>query len=345
VKSFLAYPLVFARWFSEAWNAFWFAPADPIVLGLVRLLCGLIVLYSYAIWGLALDDFFGPRSWISHDLLHFIQQNQYAYSYWALVPPGWIWPVYLASIAVLLLFTVGLWTRITSILAVVVLVSLVNRLPEALFGLDKIYIVLTIYLAIGPSGAALSVDSWLARRRRGPLSASAGYSMGANLALRLIQVHMCIIYFFSGLTKLQGAEWWNGEAMWLALANYEYQAADTTWLAWHPWLLNLITHFTVVWELSFCVLVWLPMWRPLVLAGALFLHAGIGAFMGLWTFSMIMLVGCASFLPSERVRQVASALTPRRVRMAAEAVPLSPVPPGAPQMGRRHGSGDRGRGV
>ena len=34
-----------------------------------------------------------------------------------------------------------------------------------------------------------------------------------------------------------------------------------------------------------------------MLAGAVVLHVGIGAFLGMWTFGLVMLIGCASFLP------------------------------------------------
>ena len=86
--------------------------------------------------------------------------------------------------------------------------------------------------------------------------------------------------------------------MWLAFANREYQTLDMTWLAWHPWLVNLMTLITICWEISFCVLVWKPLFRPIVLIGAVALHAGIGVCLGMWTFALIMLVGCASFLPA-----------------------------------------------
>ena len=113
----------------------------------------------------------------------------------------------------------------------------------ALFGLDQINVMLTLYLAIGPSGAALSLDRWLARRRGGPSAPAA--SSAANLALRLIQVHMCVIYLFAGISKLQGQSWWTGEAMWRAFANLEYQSLDMTWLAWHPWIVNAMSHASV----------------------------------------------------------------------------------------------------
>jgi hypothetical protein len=117
-------------------------------------------------------------------------------------------------------------------------------------------------------------------------------------------VHMCIIYFFAGLSKFQGAAWWNGEAMWLALGNLEYQSADMTWLAWHPWVINLLTHVSALWELSFCALIWVPLLRPLVLVATILLHLGIGACLGLWTFALVMIIGCMSFLPNEPVRAV-----------------------------------------
>ena len=119
---------------------------------------------------------------------------------------------------------------------------------------------------------------------------------------------MCIVYFFAGITKLQGPPWWNGQAMWLAFGNLEYQSADMTWLAWHPCLVEFLSHFTALWEISFCVLIWVPLLRPLVLFSSVVMHLGIGACLGLWTFSLIMLIGCVSFLPTEGVGKLAAAL-------------------------------------
>ena len=152
-----------------------------------------------------------------------------------------------------------------------VVISFAHRVPEALFGLDKLIGMLILYLAIGPSGKALSVDSWLARRRakdKQPVPPS----IAANFALRLIQIHMCIMYFFAGASKMQGTAWWNGQAMWLVFGNLEYQSVDMTWMAWHPWAIELLSHFTLFFELSFCVLIWVRLLRPLVLLAALVLH-------------------------------------------------------------------------
>ncbi len=303
-----------ARAMSEGWDAFWFTPADPTLLGVIRVLTGLMLLYTHAVWGIVLGDFFGPAGWLSEGLVRNLQEGGYAYSFWWLVPEGGMWPAYVVSMVILTFFTLGLWTRLTSILALVVTISFAHRVPVAMFGLDQINGMLTLYLAIGPSGQALSLDRWMALRRGQSAELWSAPSVGANLAQRLINVHMCVIYLFAGLSKLQGEAWWNGEAMWRAFANYEYQSIDMTWLAWHPRLMDLITHVSVLWEIFFCVLIWRPRMRPLMLAGAVVLHVGIGACLGMWTFGLIMLVGCSSFLPNDAVRRLIDAWLPQQGR-------------------------------
>ena len=224
-----------------------------------------------------------------------------------------MWYAYAASMVVFVCFTIGLWTRVTSVLALAMAISYVNRAPAALFGLDQINIMLTLYLAIGPSGRVLSVDRWLACRRNGENVLPPAPSMAANLAQRLIQVHMAVIYLFAGLSKLQGPSWWNGEAMWRAFANLEYQSMDMTWMAWHAWIVNALTHATILWEVSYCVLIWNRLARPLMLFAAVITHIGIGACLGMWTFGLIMLVGNAAFLPNDWVRQIVGAMIPARL--------------------------------
>jgi len=298
---------------SRQWDQFWFTPADPTLMGVIRIGTGLMLLYTHAVWGLALDDFFGPKSWLGPDLVRALQSQQYTYSFWWIVPPQAMWFAYAASMLVFACFTIGLWTRVTSFLALGAAISFVNRVPGALFGLDQINIMLTLYLAIGSSGRVLSVDRWLGWRRNGEIVPQPEPSVAANLGQRLIQVHMAVIYLFAGVAKLQGPAWWNGEAMWRAFANLEYQSMDMTWLAWHPWTVNAITHMTILWEVSYCVLIWNRLARPLMLLVAVITHIGIGACLGMWTFGLIMLLGNAAFLPNDSVRQIVGALIPARL--------------------------------
>src|SRR3954447_7046540 len=112
-----------ARSLAEGWDAFWYAPADPTLLGAIRILTGLMLLYTHAVWGLALDDFFGPSGWLEAGLMRELQAGEFVFSFWWWVPSGWMWPAYGVSMAILALFTVGLWTRVTSVLALIVAIS------------------------------------------------------------------------------------------------------------------------------------------------------------------------------------------------------------------------------
>ena len=144
-----------------------------------------------------------------------------------------------------------------------VALAYVQRLPGALFGLDQINVMLALYLAVGPSGDAFSLDRWLKRRKAGAVL-PVRQSWTANLAIRLIQIHMCVIYLFAGMAKLTGTAWWDGTALWMAFGNMEYQSMDMTWMADYPLLINVMTHVTVFWELSYWALVWPRLTRPVV---------------------------------------------------------------------------------
>jgi Vitamin K-dependent gamma-carboxylase len=189
-----------------------------------------------------------------------------------------------------------------AVLAYVIAVSYANRItPGVYFGLDRINCLLAMYLMLGPCGARYSLDRIWRLRRGAPTEAP--MSTAANLAIRLLQLHMCIIYFFSGLGKLQGQSWWSGDAVWISSAIQEYQyLVDMTWLVRHSWLVNIMTHATVFWELSYCALVWPRLTRPWVLMMAILVHGGIAVAYGMPTFGLVMLIGNLAFVSPETVR-------------------------------------------
>ena len=282
---------------SNAWNQFWFAPADPTTLCLIRVLAGLMLFYTHAVWTLDLEAFFGEHSWLSREVI--AQANQDGYS-WSVL--SWcrsssaLWAMHLVALTTFALLTIGLWTRAVAVLAFVFTVSYAQRTPGALYGLDQINGLLSLYLMIGPCGSRFSVDAW--RTRRG----CDAPSITANLAIRLMQCHLCVIYLFAGLSKLQGLSWWTGFAFWGGIANQEYQTLDLTWLANWPLVINALTHLTVAFELSYCVLIWNRWTRPVVLLVAIGLHLGIVFALGMPTFGLAMLIANVSFISPSLIR-------------------------------------------
>jgi hypothetical protein len=247
--------------------------------------------------------------------------------------PRWMAVVHGLFLLVMLLFTVGFCTRVTSVLTWMAALSYIQRAPTTLFGLDTMMIIVLLYLMIAPSGAALSVDRliarWWARRqarrkhRPEPAWEPPAPSVSANFALRLLQIHFCIIYLASGTSKLQGPAWWNGTAMWGTMANYEF--APLNWARYEDFLVFLCQHrplwelvtsggviFTLVLEIGFPFLVWPRATRWLMIIGSVMLHVGISMTMGLTTFSLMMLCMLLAFVPTAAVKQLLAALSLRR---------------------------------
>jgi len=293
---------------ARAWNDFWFRPQYPTVLGLMRTLVGTIVLYTHLVWTLELTTFLGPDGLLAPEYRELNFGNVFTWSHldWFQSPTALL-AVHWAGLIVVALFALGLWTRWTAILTALLVISYANRGTGALFGLDQINVFLCLYLAVGNSGAAFSLDAWRARRKNPVQSAGQGRAAADTLtriATRLIQVHMCIVYLFAAIGKLQGEAWLNGEAIWGAFASYEYQTLDMTWLAGHMSIIALLTLSSLAWELSYVALVWPRLTRPIFLAFAVLVHLGIGLCMGMMTFGLIMIAGNLAFIEPQWLQQV-----------------------------------------
>ncbi|HLJ97451.1 MAG TPA: hypothetical protein VKU02_30105 [Gemmataceae bacterium] len=360
----------------RAWDRFWFTPGDPTILGLIRICCGLVVLYVHLAYSYDLQTFFGKDAWLSLEQInesrkhvpwvgpptgweplspipasnpqeqafidrwtvHPSQVMAYGQPLWSIyyhvTDPTWMWVVHGTILTIMLLFTIGFCTRVVSVLTWLGLLCYIQRAPTSLFGMDTIMIVVVLYLMIGPSGAALSVDRLLACRRATryalrehlppPEFLHPPFSISANVALRLLQIHVCIIYAASGLSKLQGPAWWSGVAVWGTMANYEFSPMPyriymefLRFLSQHRWLWELVmtggSYFTLVFEIGFAFLVWNRRLCWTMLVAAVLLHTGIAIFMGLVTFSLMMLTLVLAFVPSATVRDVFGRL---RGRMA-----------------------------
>lgn len=283
------------------WNQFWFTPCDPATLGIVRIGVGLLLCYSQLVWAIGSDAFFGTQSWLNADAVLMVGNGSYSWSpIWLLdQSPALLGLMHVTSFVSAACLAMGLLTRGAAIASFCCLLAYVHRNPAALYGFDQVVGFLTLYLAIGPSGAAFSVDEYLTPQRHRVRS-----SVSANVALRLMQLHLCVLYFFAGVSKLKGVTWWNGYAIWGAIANQEYQTVDLTWLASWPLIINVLTHVSVWWEVSYPALVWNRHTRPVVLLLAVAVHAGIGSCFGMLTFGSAMLVANSAFLDPRLIRSL-----------------------------------------
>lgn len=321
----------------RGWARFWFTPADPHTLAMIRILAGCMLFYTHLVWSLDLMSFLGKNSWITGDVARQISAGTNTWSYlWYIESPPVLWTLHIAALVIFLMLTLGLFSRVTSILAWLVTVAYCHRLTGSLFGLDQVNAMLAMYLMLGRCGGAYSLDRWIARRRTLDELAPPQVAVSTNIAVRLIQLHMCVIYLFGGLAKMRGGTWWDGSAMWFSVTNLEYQSVDMTWLVDWPMMMALMSHVTVVWETFYCALVWPRVTRPIVLMIAVCVHGGIAIFLGMITFGVAMLIGNLAFVSPAIVRAAIEHIFAlvRRGRAGEQQREL-PIAPSRPNVERR----------
>lgn len=293
---------------ASAWDRFFFSPADPTALGAIRIASGLLLLWSVGCLGLDLRGFLGSYGWADPSALRALRSGSgnLEWSLWNLVPDSLLWPAWSVAMIVLALFALGVGSRVTAPLAWAVAVSTARRNPFILFGFDQIVALWVFYLGVtGASGQALSIDRLIGRRRGA--SGPPRPTVSANLGLRLIQVHLCVIYGAAGLAKLRGISWWDGSAILKLLGNGEFRPFDLMWVLSGPkslYLLNLATHLALWTEILYPVLIWKKSLRPWVLGAAVAMHAGIAITLGLTEFSLSMLAGNLAFVSGARLRSL-----------------------------------------
>ena len=257
----------------RSWDRFWFAPADPTPACFIRLLGGALAFYVCFCYSWGLLSYVGPHGWVdtrSNDYLlreisfyapafewngpaAFVSEGQ---SYWSIFfhveSPDWIVAIHVFFMAASLLYAAGLWCRYTGPLCWLGAMSYAHRAWATVFGLDTMLLILLGYLLIAPTGAVFSMDRWLAvrrARRLGLPDPAVEPSVRANFAIRLIQVHFCLIYFASGTSKLLGSMWWNGTAMNQVLLNPMFTPLDSPvfyntlkFLAGSRWAVGAVRH-------------------------------------------------------------------------------------------------------
>ncbi len=235
--------------------------------------------------------------------------------------------LFLASVVFM---TLGLLTRPATLVALVLACTFHNRLAWLMNGGDALARNALYLLLLSPAGACWSLDrrvwGWLRGR------ADAGPVLIAPWSVRLMQVHVCLMYLFTGMVKLGDSldpsligsegwgaffahwarnDWLDGQALYwvlndVSITRWSYAQLPVPMLA-----CRLLSWGTIAFELgfSFGVLVRPLRWVVLV-AGVLF-HLGILATMEIGWFSQIAICWYLVFVPGQAVSAFLARLTRR----------------------------------
>jgi len=128
---------------------------------------------------------------------------------------------------------------------------------------------------------------------------------------RVLQLHLCVVYFFGGIAKSFGADWWNGNSVWRALTRPPFDIISPDFLIRLEYLLPAVGIAICLLETSYPVFIWPRKTRPYWLISILLMHVSIGLTMGLYLFALIMVVlNLAAFGPGVLSVSIKSAARP-----------------------------------
>jgi hypothetical protein len=159
------------------------------------------------------------------------------------------------------------------------------------YGVDSFMIIALFYLMLSPLPDQYSLD-WRLRGLRPKDPQLLGFWR------RVLQLHLCIIYFFSGLAKCLGLGWWNGSSVWRALIRPPFNVIDPEILVRWKYLFPIAGILICVLEFGYPFFIWSARTRKIWLVSVCAMHVAIAVTMGMYLFSLVMIVlNLAAFAP------------------------------------------------
>jgi len=173
------------------------------------------------------------------------------------------------------------------------------------YGVDNFMTIGLFYLMLSPLPDRYSLDLRL-RKSRSKDPQLFGFWR------RVLQVHLCLIYFFSGLTKCLGSGWWDGSNLWRALIRPPFNIIPPEILVrWNYFLPALGISICLI-ETGYPVFIWLKKTRMIWLICIFGMHIAIGLTMGMYLFALLMIIlNAAAFGPGLGSRQAEANSLPK----------------------------------
>jgi hypothetical protein len=254
----------------QLWNRFFFTPESPIPIGLFRAVYGLLVIATLILLRPDWLPWYGPHAWVSLSTMHKLETGT-RLNLLAVIPQtdAWIGAFFWIFLGSAILLTIGLLTRLNSVLVFLCLASIQQRNLYITHGGDTFLRVAGFFLMFAPAGAALSLDR-LIRVWRGKESTT--IEPRPPWAQRLIQLELALVYLATFCWKIKGAPWLQGTAMFYIYHLDEFKRFPVPGWLLHPVMLKLESWGVLALEFCLGVLIWVKKLRYTLLTLGLLLH-------------------------------------------------------------------------
>jgi hypothetical protein len=185
----------------------------------------------------------------------------------------------------------GLFSRSTAIATWFLHLAAVKSADLLSYGMDNLTTIGLFYLMLSPLPDHLSLD-WQWRKSRPKQRDLLGFWR------RVLQTHLCLIYFFSGIAKCFGLGWWTGTNLWRALTRPPFDLLSAETLVRFKYFLPITGVSVWLLEIGYPFFIWHRRLRRPWLIATLLMHVGVGVTMGMYLFASIMIVlNLAAFGP------------------------------------------------
>jgi Vitamin K-dependent gamma-carboxylase len=184
---------------------------------------------------------------------------------------------------------VGFLTNISLLLFFILLYSMQNRIMIIQSnGGEYVARIIVLCLALTNCGSLYSVDHLL--------GLSNGHKIVDGWAIRLIQLNIVVIYFFSAMYKLRD-KYWVDKATIIRNCMYSPVWGKRLFLKFFsiPLVYKTLAYSTVAFEYFAPLLFFIPETRILSMLAGISLHLGISIFMRIGYFGPIMIIADLSF--------------------------------------------------
>lgn len=283
-----------------AWLDFWFMQPALHNIAAIRFFTGLILLYILLVRSYDLEMQLASRLLGDPAVMEGLDGMAWRFSYFGWVRhDAWLWSVHFAAIAASVAFILGVAPTLTGLLSLTFVMSYAHRNPAAVLELDGLIMLGLAYLVLMPTGAKLSIPGGQIWPRPKPESLHGSTEKPpqpwSGLVMRAFQLHLCVLYFQSGLSRLN-ASWLGGIALWHPRLVEKGTPFTSEALQESPYLLSLIPTGMALFELFYGVLIWMPWLRYPMLALMVIMHLSVGIFWDKLTFNLLMIAFNIAFI-------------------------------------------------
>jgi hypothetical protein len=283
------------------WNKFWFEEQPCLTIGFYRFVFGALMMLDFFTLLPDVGKFFGDSGLIRNQTARLLWGGEHFSPLYSIQTPlglHFFFGVYLLA---LILFTLGLGTRIVKFIVYFMLISWHHRNIFILSGNDTFTAPTAFLFLFTPCERAFSLDAVLRRMRHGT-NTKEPPATGSFWGQRLMQFQLSAVYLFALTYKMHDEAWRDGTMVYYVQHMVDFYQLPVPWIKTSLIAVNFATYATLLIQLCLATFVWVPAFRPYVLLAGLGEHLIMAWNTNLVIFQLILIAGFIPFLDSRTVQ-------------------------------------------